>query len=238
MTIQRSTAGIIAIVVAVIIIAPLTAYHYLDPKLVEISVSNGNESYNLSGNYDVNSNSNPLRSANFTSISIAKEANGGVSSMTLSVQELEYIVVEAPNESYFNIQMEIYVVGNFLGNLRPSGISLYVSSAGPMANNTEVYQSGPFQPIPVEVNVSYKGQQPFGFHGPGNHTQNIETLNQTNTGQNTTRYHFLFNTGVVAELSQTNVTYGLLLNITFKAGVNGLSSPMYAQMNILSYNSG
>lgn len=242
MKLRRRTTGILVVAVAVIIIAPLTAYHYLDPSMnqVPISVQDGNAQYNFSGNYNTTMG---LFSPNYKSIGYAMENNGNNSTLTLRSNLRASWSYEPPPQSYYTVQMNVTITGNLSGNLDPTSISLYSAMNGTMVNTTSVYGGSyyfvaPIVPADRENNVSYNIQNQFAFRGVGNETQTIKLLNQESALKNSTRYHFMYTTGIQYNLYQIGMTYGNLLNTTLIVTVNGLSSPLSSKMAISFYNSG
>lgn len=238
MKFSNRNSVIVSVAIAVIIIAPLIAHNYLEPKPVQINTTPGIANYNFSGNYN-SSSSNPLFSPNYTSTGYAVEKNGLNSSLALRVSCLEYLQIETKSETYVDVQMKINITGNFAGNIGPSNVSLYLGQKNGKLTNQTLVQNDDLYHLPhPEINVSYNWQYSFQFYGKSNHTQNIKLLNQNQARKSNTSYHFIYNTGINLQLYQSSITHGSLLYFKINASVNGLSSPMYAQMIILLYNNG
>ena len=192
---RRKLITIITILAEVIIATPLTVYYLNNSSepLPVISVTDGNETYHLTGDFVNNStwhSNSATQIFNDSSTTRITEADNSASTLTIvmNAAAADYDRAEGPNlEIWVNLTIE----GNLSINLRPTDLELGINSSGPDANDSGLDQVSWLDGRQI-TNLSEMTGDSLGYAGYSSLTEKWNLLNESSPQKinQTGRYHF------------------------------------------------
>ena len=238
---HRKLITIITKLVAVIIATPLTLYYLNGSKepLPVISVTYGNETYHLTGDFVNNSTYTSViftfltNESTTTSISETDGTNSSLS-IILNIAAGWYNRAEGPS---LDVGANITVLGDLSANLKPTGLELNINSSGPDANYSWM-DSVTWIPERKLTNLSDDFKDPGNYVGYSSLTEKWNLLNESSSqkANQGDRYHFESWASLMGAEIHSPMVPNEPFYFHFRTTLTGLEKPVYTDLYLAVLN--
>lgn len=236
---RRTMIIVSVLIVSLLVAVPLLDQYYAGVQLPPISVSQGNSTYSIVGDFIASSSREPacLTWLNHgSSTTWISEPGYSNSSLALYVTNMTvaYLASEGPQYAVFTY---VSIVGNLSSNLNPSSLIFSFNSSGPPVGNSSADMSYT-QDVPEPHLTSYinlsgppaADHMSYFYYGGDSEKLSFMNLTKRNSGNvSADNYHFaLWNESATFVLQPPvqNATY----YIHFQAELKGLSQPVVTNL--------
>lgn len=223
-----------AVVVSLLVAVPLLDQYYTSVQLPPISVSQGNSTYSLAGDFVASPDRASAWLHYAPSVTWIVEDGYANSSLELCVTNL-YLIYEASEGPQYFISAFVSVVGNLSPNLHPSSLIFSFNTSGPPSGNSSADMSytEDGSPLTSYTNLSEPpaaDHMSYLYYGGDSEKLSFLNLTKRKSGNvSADNYHFaLWNESATFDLQPPvqNATY----YIHFQAELKGLSQPVVTNL--------